>query len=207
MTTLMEHIFVTISRDGRVTVSETEYMDGSNMQYRTLDPDDELAVLELLSSEHQIVVEEGLTLRELLQALAPWKAILGRVGRIDIDEWLAFEELGRSDCDPPTRLVAFRALALPDTMEEGNLFFHGCINPLEANASPTYSRDLQANIADFLDVPIEIDQTLYDEHDRPTRITTLVSGMTFREFVADTLLRNMETTLALYGNRAATLTA
>lgn len=71
---------ITIQRDGRIAIQE------HNEALRYADPTDPTAILPLLRAA--TTFEDGLTLRQLVMAISPWKALLGRAAWMNFDAWL-----------------------------------------------------------------------------------------------------------------------
>lgn len=71
---------ITIQRDGSIAVRE----HGRDTYFA--DPADHLAIFELFRAH--TIFEEGLTLRQLMKALRPWKNVLNKAAWMDFDAWL-----------------------------------------------------------------------------------------------------------------------
>ncbi|TLX15982.1 hypothetical protein [Rhizobium sp. MHM7A] len=71
---------ITIQRDGCIAVRE----HGNDVYFA--DPDDQLAIFELFRAH--TVFEDGLTLRQLMKALRPWKNVLNKAAWMNFDAWL-----------------------------------------------------------------------------------------------------------------------
>lgn len=71
---------ITIQRDGRIAVRE----HGEDVYFAN--PDDQLAIFKLFRA--RTVFEDGLTLRQLMKALRPWKNVLNKAAWMNFDAWL-----------------------------------------------------------------------------------------------------------------------
>lgn len=71
---------ITIQRDSRIAIQEHD----SELRYA--DPSDPLAIYSIFRAIPEF--EDGLTLRQLMKALRPWKHVLGRAAWMDFDAWL-----------------------------------------------------------------------------------------------------------------------
>jgi len=72
---------ITIQRDGRIAIREHD------SEVRYADPADQFAIFQLFRAH--TIFEEGLTLRQLMKALRPWKGVLSQAAWMDFDAWLA----------------------------------------------------------------------------------------------------------------------
>ncbi len=101
---------ITIQRDGRIMLEE------HNEPERFLDPADPYALMAVLRSH--TVFEEGLTLRQLMKAIRPWRQSFGAAGWMDFDAWLS--EIDRThlttvttddpDIDPLSHLEIYNVI-------------------------------------------------------------------------------------------------
>lgn len=71
---------ITIQRDGRIAIQE------HNSDIRFADVEDQFAIFELFRA--RTVFEDGLTLRQLMKALRPWKNVLNKAAWMNFDAWL-----------------------------------------------------------------------------------------------------------------------
>jgi hypothetical protein len=71
---------ITIQRDSRIAVRE----HGEDVYFANIE--DQLAIFELFRA--RTVFEEGLTLRQLMKALRPWKNVLNKAAWMNFDAWL-----------------------------------------------------------------------------------------------------------------------
>ncbi len=71
---------ITIQRDGRIAIQE------HNADIRFADVEDQFAIFELFRA--RTVFEDGLTLRQLMKALRPWKNVLNKAAWMNFDAWL-----------------------------------------------------------------------------------------------------------------------
>jgi hypothetical protein len=107
---------VTIQRDGRIAVRE----HGNDVYYA--DTDDQLAIFPLFRAH--TIFEEGLTLRQLMKALRPWKNVLNKTAWMNFDAWLtAADKTHISDADDSDideEIVAVEIYCILDLYREDN---------------------------------------------------------------------------------------
>jgi hypothetical protein len=115
---------ITIQRDGRILLEE------HNEENRFLDPSDPYALTMVMRSH--TVFEDGLTLRQLMKAIRPWKEAFGSAGWMNFDAW--FSEIDRTHLsqvttdpdeskDPLASLEIYNIVTL-DRPNEGHLELH-----------------------------------------------------------------------------------
>jgi hypothetical protein len=115
---------ITIQRDGRILLEE------HNEENRFLDPSDPYALTMVMRSH--TVFETGLTLRQLMKAIRPWKEVFGSAGWMNFDAW--FAEIDRThlsqvttdlddDRDPLASLEIYNIVSL-DRPDGGHLELH-----------------------------------------------------------------------------------
>jgi hypothetical protein len=115
---------ITVQRDGRILFEE------HCEENRFLDPSDPYALTTVMRSH--TVFEDGLTLRQLMKAIRPWKEVFGSAGWMDFDAW--FAEIDRThlsqvmsehnvESDPLASLEIYNIIHL-DRPEEGHLEVH-----------------------------------------------------------------------------------
>jgi hypothetical protein len=107
---------ITIQRDGRIAIRE------HNSEVRYADPADQFAIFQLFRAH--TIFEDGLTLRQLMKALRPWKNVLDRAAWMDFDAWLTAADKTHvtdvNDPDADENVVSVEIYCIIDLYRQDN---------------------------------------------------------------------------------------
>lgn len=191
----INHNTVTFRLDGRLEISESDYDDGSSPSRRFVDVTDPLAILECLDASVRVKIEPGVTLRNMIGSLSPWKQVLSRISGFDLS---TIGSIDRSDNQPDhsfTHILAFRTVDMSQKDGTGHLFIYGALAPTKEGEQPDAAYTISSySLEDVIDLPIVMTDAIFDPYGARTELFTQ-HDFTFNDFLIQVLLDDLRPSL------------